>query len=157
VARIGLVPDEVLLSQFAALVAIAPGRVIAAMGTGDRLSAEENLAYGLGFAPAGERRAELRRVAAELLRRGIEVWIGGGAAPTVSIADELGCAVNLWAGDAGAVAAQAASGKVTWAGLAPADDDELARLLAEIEGAGATWAVVGNVGDPSRLTRASSG
>ncbi len=63
VARIGLVPEGVLESEFEALAAIAPGRVVAALGTGDRLSAEENRAYGIDFAPAGERRDALRRCA----------------------------------------------------------------------------------------------
>ena len=37
VARVRLVPDPVLVSQFMALDALAPGRVIAGLGTGDSL------------------------------------------------------------------------------------------------------------------------
>jgi alkanesulfonate monooxygenase SsuD/methylene tetrahydromethanopterin reductase-like flavin-dependent oxidoreductase (luciferase family) len=155
VARVGLVDDEVLLSQFAALDALAPGRVVAAMGTGDSLSAEENLAYGLAFAPAGERRASLRRIARRLLEEGQEVWIGGGAEPTLAIAAELSCAVNMWGATPGEVARQATATAVTWAGLAPAGDGELAALLAGLEAAGAGWAVFGNISDPWRLRSAS--
>src|ERR1700722_11473141 len=35
VARIGLVPEDVLVAEFASLSHLAPGRVIAALGTGD--------------------------------------------------------------------------------------------------------------------------
>ena len=96
VARIGLVPEGVLESEFEALAAIAPGRVVAALGTGDRLSAEENRAYGIDFAPAGERRDALRRCARSLRARGVPVWVGGGAPATVALAEEEGVAVNLW-------------------------------------------------------------
>jgi len=154
VARIGLVSDEVLLSQFAALDAIAPGRVLAALGTGDHLSAEENRAYGIEFAPASTRRASLERCAATLLERGTEVWIGGGAAATLKVAADLGCAVNLWGASPADVASQARSTRVTWAGLAPGGDDEIATLLAALELAGAAWAVVGNLIDPVRLRAA---
>ena len=44
VARVGLVPSEVLLAQFTALANLAPGRIVAALGTGDRLSEAENRA-----------------------------------------------------------------------------------------------------------------
>ena len=157
VARIGLVDDDVLVAQFASLEALAPGGVIAALGTGDSLSAEENLAYGVDFAPAAKRRESLSACAAALQSRGLEVWIGGGAAPTLAIAAELGCAVNMWSASAAAVAQQAISTTVTWAGLAPADDAALGGLLAELDAAGATWAVFGNVADPARLRAASQG
>ena len=68
-ARVGLVPDAVLAAQFTALARLAPGRVIAGLGTGDRLSEEENRAYGIPFAPAAERRAELVTLDARWCRR----------------------------------------------------------------------------------------
>ena len=157
VARVGLVAEEQLLAQFAALDALAPGRVVAALGTGDSMSARENLAYGLDFAPASERRASLRRLVAQLLERGFETWIGGGAEATLAIADELGCAVNLWGASPTEVAEQARSSAVTWAGLAPEDDGELRELLGDLEGAGASWAVFAKLGDPERLRSASRG
>ena len=146
VARVGLVPDEVLISEFDALWALAPGRVVAALGTGDRLSAAENEAYGVPFAPAAERRASLRRCARALRRRGVRVWVGGGAPATVAVAEEEGVAVNLWAASPAEVAAQARRSEVTWAGPAPDRDDPdsaVAALVAEVAGAGATWAVFG--------------
>ena len=155
VARIGLVADHVLLSQFAALSLLAEGRLLAAMGTGDHLSRHENLAYGIDFAPADARRDELRQVAATLLDRGVEVWIGGGAPATVAIARDLRCTVNLWAASVEEVANQAASTPVSWAGLAPTEDHDLRQLLGDLDEAGATWAVFGEVRDPSRLIRAA--
>ena len=68
VARTGLVPNAVLVNQFATLDALAPGRVIAGLGTGDRLSEAENLAYGIPFPPAAERRSDMVDLACALRR-----------------------------------------------------------------------------------------
>jgi alkanesulfonate monooxygenase SsuD/methylene tetrahydromethanopterin reductase-like flavin-dependent oxidoreductase (luciferase family) len=151
VARIGLVADELLVAQLRALTAISPGRVIAAMGTGDKLSAEENLAYGVDFAPAAERRASLEWCATELGREGIEVWIGGGAAPTIELAERLGVAINLWQAAPEKVAEFAARGPVTWAGTLPEDNAVARVLLRDIERAGASWAVAGGIANPEHL------
>src|SRR5271169_153104 len=59
VARVGLVPDEVLVAELASLSHMAPGRLIAGIGTGDAMSAPENQAYGIAFADAGTRRLAL--------------------------------------------------------------------------------------------------
>ncbi len=148
VARIGLVPEGVLESEFEALLAIAPGRVVAALGTGDRLSAEENRAYGIDFAPAGERRDALRRCARSLRARGVPVWVGGGAPATMALAEEEGVAVNLWDASEKAVADQARRTEVTWAGPPPQADrsgraPDLADRMGRLAEAGATWMVLG--------------
>jgi len=151
VARIGLVDDETLLSQFDALSAISPGSVIGAIGTGDKLSKHENDAYGIPFDPPDERRAHLAAVAQGLRERDIEVWIGGGARPTVALAEQLGVALNMWGASPDQVRDQATRSTVTWAGTvgqhatdATIDESESARrMLREIEGAGATWGVMG--------------
>ena len=70
VARVGLVPGEVLAAQFSALEHLAPGRVIAGLGIGDRLSVEENRAYGIAFPAAAERPEPLVDLARHLPRRG---------------------------------------------------------------------------------------
>src|SRR3954471_13090412 len=49
VARVGLLPDAVLVHTMTSLQRLAGDRVIAALGTGDRLSAAENLAYGIEY------------------------------------------------------------------------------------------------------------
>ena len=60
---------------------LAPGRVIAGLGTGDRLSEEENRAYGIPFASGG--RAPGRAWSswgAQLAGAGLPVWVAGGPA-----------------------------------------------------------------------------
>ena len=78
VARVGLAPNKVLAAQFSALDHLAPGRVIAGLGTGDRLNEEENRAYGIPFPPAAERRAQLVELGRQLGAAGLTVWIAGG-------------------------------------------------------------------------------
>src|SRR5580698_10196942 len=68
VARVGLVSKAVLAARFVALEALAPGRVIAGLGTGDRLSEAENRAYGIPFPPAAARRAEMVELGRQLAR-----------------------------------------------------------------------------------------
>ena len=145
VARVGLVPEQVLLAEFDALGAVAPGRVVAGLGTGDRKSAAENRAYGLPYAPASERRAELWRIAGALRDRGIPVWVGAGGGTTGRIAEweGEGVAANLWAAAPEGVAAWKARTEVTWAGPAPEEPEAVAVLLQQLAAAGATWAVLG--------------
>jgi alkanesulfonate monooxygenase SsuD/methylene tetrahydromethanopterin reductase-like flavin-dependent oxidoreductase (luciferase family) len=146
VARVGLVGNEVLLSQFRALRVVAAGRLIAALGTGDRLSREENLAFGIDYAPPDERRDQLRSLAGTLLDEGTEVWVGAGAPKTNAIADELGCTLNLWNTSVADVERTAELVSVSWAGFAPTRNDEIdvdatAALLRTLDRAGSTWAV----------------
>ncbi len=145
VARIGLVPSEVLLSQFIALDALAPGRVVAALGTGDRLSEAENRAYGIPYPSAGERREAMVALATELLARGIAVWVAGGPSARIVEAQRSGAALNLWDADPALVAARANGEpklEVTWAGPPPGDAD-LAQTVRAVAQAGATWAIFG--------------
>lgn len=143
IARVGLVPDEVLLAEFGALESVAPGRVVAGLGTGDRKSADENRAYGVAYPPAAERRAALWRCARALRRRGIPVWVGTGATGAIADWEGEGVAANLWSAAPGDVAAWAARTEVTWAGPPPGDPAAAADLLPRLEAAGATWAVLG--------------
>jgi alkanesulfonate monooxygenase SsuD/methylene tetrahydromethanopterin reductase-like flavin-dependent oxidoreductase (luciferase family) len=116
VARIGLVPDEVLVSEFLTLERAAPGRVIAGMGTGDHLSAAENDAYGVPPSTAKERVEALERCARAVQARGIPVWLGGRNRGTRAVAEAVGTAVNLWSAPVPEVAAQSRRTEVTWAG-----------------------------------------
>jgi alkanesulfonate monooxygenase SsuD/methylene tetrahydromethanopterin reductase-like flavin-dependent oxidoreductase (luciferase family) len=146
VARIGLVDNGVLLSQLRALRVVAAGRVIAGLGTGDKLSREENLAFGIDYAPPDERRDQLRGLAATLLDEGTEVWVGAGAAKTGAIAEELGCTLNLWNASLEELERAAERVAVSWAGNAPTRDDEVdldatVSLLGALEAVGSTWAV----------------
>ncbi len=139
VARVGLVPDAVLLSQFGALEAIAPGRVVAGMGTGDRLSAGENEAYGVEFAVADDRRRRLRGCVRAALDRGLTVWVGDGAPETRRVALEEGATLNLWDATPEEVADASRRSTVTWAGPV---SGPIAPTLARLADAGATWSVL---------------
>ncbi len=142
VARVGLVGTDHLVELFAALEALAPGRVVAALGTGDKLSLAEEDAYGLTRRGADERRA-MMRATAEGLAGVTPVWIGAGQAQTNALARDVGATLNLWGTDADAVAAEAVNGPVSWAG--PLGEDPRARLD-DLAGAGATWAVATQAG-----------
>jgi alkanesulfonate monooxygenase SsuD/methylene tetrahydromethanopterin reductase-like flavin-dependent oxidoreductase (luciferase family) len=158
VARVGLVPGQVLAAQFLALEGLAPGRVIAGLGTGDRLSEEENRAYGIPFAPAAERRAEMVELGRELVRAGLPVWVAGGAAGRMEEARAVGAALNVWDVEP-ALVAQRTGGpdgvEVTWAGPPPSASPPIAERLGELHGAGASWAVFGWPVDVEELASAA--
>jgi alkanesulfonate monooxygenase SsuD/methylene tetrahydromethanopterin reductase-like flavin-dependent oxidoreductase (luciferase family) len=141
VARIGLEPDDVLVAELLSLHRMAPGRLIAGLGTGDSKSAAENFAYGVSFEAADERRLALRDCATRMLASGVPVWVGGGAGATTELAVDLGAAINLWEGQPAAIASLQARCEVTWAGPVAGDVPQIAQWLAELAGAGATWAV----------------
>ena len=142
VARIGLLPDEVLVEVLSSLDLLSNGRLIAGLGTGDQLSRAENEAFGIPFGPASERRVHLASVAATVRDRGIPVWIGGGLPKTVELARSLDVAVNLWEGEELRVAELTASGvEATWGGPIGETAAQATDRLAALAGAGATWAV----------------
>ncbi len=142
VARVGLVPDEVLVAMLASAAGLAEGRFIAGLGTGDRLSRPENDAFGIPFDPAAERWEHLAVVAAGLASLGLPLWVGGGSPAAVEAAADLGAAVNLWEGPVDRVAELSASGlEVTWGGPVPAGAEAVSRRLVELAEAGASWVV----------------
>jgi hypothetical protein len=146
VARVGLVATSVLVEQFRTLARVAPSRVIAALGTGDKLSTAENVAYGLDVRSAPERRELLRAAAGEL--GDFEIWIGAGAPDTNRLARELDVVLNLWAVSANDLLAHSADGPVSWAGNAR---DDLEVQLDELAAAHASWAVFSPASDVARL------
>jgi alkanesulfonate monooxygenase SsuD/methylene tetrahydromethanopterin reductase-like flavin-dependent oxidoreductase (luciferase family) len=158
VARIGLVPTAVLAAEFRALAALAPGRVIAGLGTGDRLSAEENLAYGIPFPPPSERRAEMVALARQLAAEGIVAWVAGGPAGRPDEARAAGAALNVWNADPALVTERSTGDEpleVTWAGPPPESAPAMAETVALMAGAGATWVVFGWPVDVDELAQAA--
>lgn len=141
VARIGMREDDELVGQFLSLDRLAPGRVVAGLGTGDAKSKDENLAYGIAYEPVADRRAALARTAARLRDASLPVWVGGGAPATNDIARSLGVTLNFWEADDAVVRASAALGDVTWGGPVPGGVTAIAERLARLADAGATWAV----------------
>ena len=142
VARIGLLPDEVLIEVLCGLHALSGGRLVAGSGTGDRLSREENESYGIPFETAAVRRERLASVATAVAAAGVPVWVGGGRPEMVALARATGAAVNVWQVDAEPVADLAAQGvEVTWGGPVGDTVEEAASMLGRVAAAGATWAV----------------
>ena len=139
VARVGLVGTAQLVDEFLTLHELSGGRVIAAIGTGDRLSAAENEAYGLEKLDAAQRRALLYETAHEL-RTSMPVWIGAGTLATNELARSLAVTLNFWDVVPEQVQGAAARGAVSWAGPAPR---ELDAHLSALAASGATWAVLG--------------
>lgn len=153
VARVGLVPDAVLVHQFATVQRVAGPRLVAGLGIGDDLSRPENEAYGVAFKPVARRRQALTVVCRGLRALGIDVWVGGRSPATRAIGRAEAGAVNLWQAGAAEVADEAGRQAcvVTWGGqvdLSPGSGTDVAALLASLAGAGATWAVLAPVGAP---------
>lgn len=153
VARVGLVPDAVIVHQMATLHRIVGSRLIAGLGIGDHLSRPENEAYGVAFRPVAERRAQLAAVCRSLRDLPVTVWVGGRAPATRAIGRTEAGAVNLWQALPEDVAAEVArgDGEVTWGGqvdLSHGPGSNPRPLLESLAEAGATWAVVAPVGLP---------
>jgi len=156
VARVGLVPDDVLVRELLTLQVVSAGRAVVAVGTGDAKSAAENRAYGVAFEAPRRRRERLGAVVASLRRAGVPTWVGGGSEATDAVARSTGAALNLWGATPGIVAAAARSGEVTWAGSLPGDPGDAAALLAALGRAGASWAVLGWPGSCGPIVAAAS-
>ena len=142
VARIGLLPDDVLIEVLCGMHSMSGGRLIAGIGTGDKLSRAENEEYGIPFEPAEVRRGRLGSVATAVAGAGVPVWLGGARPEMVDLARATGSAVNVWQVDAAPVVGLVAQGvEVTWGG--PVGDTlvEATAMLRSVADAGATWAV----------------
>lgn len=143
VARIGLLPDEVVLACFGGLTTIAEGRLIAGLGTGDSTSADENERLGIPYPSARTRRSRLGEVGAVLQGAGIETWVGAGTQATNELAGSLRATLNLWGAHPDRVRDIAAGGgAVSWAGPFP-KDGSAPEVLESMARAGASWAVWG--------------
>ncbi len=143
VARVGLLPDEVLLASLLGLKEIAGERLLVGLGTGDTKSVEEHLRNGLAYYGASERQHRLHETVRQLTAMGVETWAGAGNEATNRAAQAAGLTLNFWDVDARRLAAEAARGPVTWAGPLPSRPDEAARRIAEVGRAGASFVVWG--------------
>jgi hypothetical protein len=153
VARVGLMPDDLLVATFVTLAAMAGDRLVAALGVGDRLSEGENRAFGVPFPSVTERWTSLGACCGHLRRLGIETWVGGLSAGTRAVGRAESDALNLWEVTPGVVSDELArpdSVPVTWGGRVDLSGgvgllDTVLRSLAD---AGAAWAVVAPIGVP---------
>lgn len=96
VARVGLVPEAVLVHQFETLQRMVGDRLIGAVGAGDRMSRQENLAFGVDYPPAAERLAQVGDCCRQLRARGITAWAGGRSAGLRQVAAAEADALNVW-------------------------------------------------------------
>jgi len=145
VMRVGLLPDDMLLEELGRVDDVSGGRFVAGLGTGDRLSADENRAFGVPYGSAEERRETLHRCAASLRARGHRVWIGAGATVdprTREVAHSIGAALNAW--DTGVATVEAETEvEMTWGGPVAGGAVAVAERVRELARAGATWVVCG--------------
>ncbi|MDQ3898645.1 MAG: LLM class flavin-dependent oxidoreductase [Actinomycetota bacterium] len=167
VARVGLVPDAVLVHAFVSLHRMLGARLVAALGTGDSLNRGENEAYGIAFAPVPERVAALEGCCRRLRAAGVTTWVGGRSSAVRRAASEAD-GWNGWGVDAAAFAREAAGvmpgPALTWGGqvliartraeadaklrthgdrpgLVSGTTDDLRHHLDGLVEAGASWAV----------------
>lgn len=143
VARVGLLPDQVLLASLLGLAEIAGSRLLVAIGTGDSKSLEEHERNGLVYLGAAARHESLSAICRSLGDAGIESWVGAGGKATNDAARGAGVTLNFWGATPAQLAAEAAKGPVSWAGPIPGDAEQAARTLSSMADAGASWVVWG--------------
>lgn len=124
VTRSSLRHPAVLAKMAATVACVAPGRLTVAVGSGDRLSREENEAFGLEY-HEGEERADQLRSTVEVLHRSFSapavdqdddfvtlrnlplsprppqappIWVAGRSTRVIEIAGDLADGWNAWQG-----------------------------------------------------------
>jgi hypothetical protein len=140
VARVSLLPNAVLTHVFATLHRMVGDRLVAGLGTGDRLSEPENVAYAIPYPPVARRLADLADCCRRLRALGVTTWVGGSSPGIRAVARAEAHALNLW-GVAPDVVAAERGVEVTWGGRVPADHRVVAERLLALAAAGATWAI----------------
>ena len=80
VARVGMLPDAVLVHALESLHRMVAPRLLVTLGTGDSANRDENEAYGVPFAPVADRVASLVSCCRSLRELGVPTWVGGRSA-----------------------------------------------------------------------------
>jgi alkanesulfonate monooxygenase SsuD/methylene tetrahydromethanopterin reductase-like flavin-dependent oxidoreductase (luciferase family) len=145
VFRAALRPPASLQVAVATLGRIAPGRLVVAVGAGDRESREENESFGIGFGTVDVRLAQLDAAVRATRDEGVPVWIGGLDPPVRDLAASSADGWNAWGigvedfrAQADTVRSQAMRTPFTcsWSGLVVIDvDDDAAQAKARRLGA----------------------
>ncbi len=140
VTRAALRNPTLLAHMATTVAALAPGRLVIAVGSGDARSRAENLAFGYPYERAAGRRAQLA-AAVESLRdsarsNGVpapDVWIGGRSPAVRALAGRLADGWNGWGGGPAELAADVASVRaaagtrrveLSWGGIVVLGRDE---------------------------------
>ena len=135
VARATLRPAATLVAALDTLGRIAPGRLVAGLGSGDEESDPENEAFGVETA---DRLVRLEEAVERAVGRGYPVWVGGWAPAVRRLAATRADGWNGWGGSTAGFARRVAEvaeeveragrppGAVlcTWGGLAVVGADE---------------------------------
>lgn len=109
VARVGLLPDAVLVNTLASGAHVAGvDRMIAGIGTGDALSKPENEVFGVAYEKVAVRLAAVARVCRALRERGVTTWAGGRSPELRRVAAENADALNIWGANPGEVTSEVA-------------------------------------------------
>jgi alkanesulfonate monooxygenase SsuD/methylene tetrahydromethanopterin reductase-like flavin-dependent oxidoreductase (luciferase family) len=77
VARVGLLPNAVLVHALTSVHRMVGPRLLVTLGTGDEGNRPENDAYGVAYPPVAERVAALVDCARRLRAEGVPTWVGG--------------------------------------------------------------------------------
>jgi alkanesulfonate monooxygenase SsuD/methylene tetrahydromethanopterin reductase-like flavin-dependent oxidoreductase (luciferase family) len=133
VARATLRPPAITALTFATAQRLTGGRLIGALGTGDRESQMENETFGLEFGTIDDRLDALTRAVRETRDQGFPVWVGGTHARVRAIAAAEADGWNRWGGSAelfrdqsksACAAAVRAPFACSWGGLVVLDVDD---------------------------------
>lgn len=96
VARTTIRPPAVLAAELDTLARIAPGRLLATLGTGDGESREEQAAFGLMIGTRDDRVRMLVDSVEGTVGRGYPVWVGGAHEAVVEVAARMADGWNSW-------------------------------------------------------------
>jgi alkanesulfonate monooxygenase SsuD/methylene tetrahydromethanopterin reductase-like flavin-dependent oxidoreductase (luciferase family) len=139
VARVGVVPDAVVVSQLRTAARLAgPERFVAGLGVGDNQSDPEDVALGVTRPSLDERFNRLESIASTLINEGITVWIAGRSRRAATVSAAVGAIRNLWQPTETQLKDAVAEGPVTWGATGDIEPEQL-RFLAD---AGVIYAVV---------------
>jgi alkanesulfonate monooxygenase SsuD/methylene tetrahydromethanopterin reductase-like flavin-dependent oxidoreductase (luciferase family) len=151
VTRSSLRNVAVLIHMARTVAAIATGRLIIGIGSGDQLSRAENEAFGIPYWSGAERveqfEATVVKLRAAVADEGVRIWVAGRSDDALDLAARCGDAWNGWGGTATTYARDAATVleyagdrgvELTWGGvLKDQPVEETAARLSGFAGAGA--------------------
>ena len=141
VTRASLRPAALTAHTFATVHRVSGGRLVTAIGAGDKESMPENEEFGVGFGSLDDRVAELRDAVRATRDQGFPVWVGGLHPDVRALAAAEADGWNRWGGTIERFSAQATEVvtaaardpfECSWGGLVvTAADDDTAAAKAE--------------------------